>query len=128
MGYWQSAKQVTVPNGQSVSVVMPASDIRNRMTVWAISGARPLTNMTFQPQINGQNYGSSSTVSSAVAAKVIFSSGGAASENNLLPFTPPNAVAQLSANLDPFAFSVLVTNNGSVPEIVTLYAVALTPD
>lgn len=88
------------------------------LTIWAVSGERPLTDMTFQPQLNGEDFGSSTNVLAAVASDVVYAGG---VDEDVLPEDAG------SATVDPFVFSVLVTNSSGGPtEDVTLYAVGLT--
>ena len=96
----------------------------NGLTIWAVSGGRVLTDLTLQPQVNGVNFGGSVNFTAAVAAGVIYSGG---VDEDILPRNEVNA----TTGLDPFVFTVLVTDAGAGlvgTRTVTLYAVGLTPD
>lgn len=118
---WQDIKRLTVPHGGTATFTLPHQAPLERLTIWAISGPRTITNMSFQPKINGANYGAAVTVVGAVAAKIVLSSGGATSENNLIPYTRPD----IGSTADPFTMTVVVSNAGANDEDITLMAVAL---
>ena len=103
----QQVSQVTVAAAGSTVVTFANRELVEKLTVWASSGARTLSNMTFQPQINGVALGASSNVSAAVAALSIYTAA-----NLIWPVD--------SSRGDPMIFSVLVSNAGAGSETVTL--------
>lgn len=121
MRAWRQVEKITVTGSGTATFTLRNLPLAiSNLTIWAISGGRALTNMTCQPQVNGQNLGSSTNFTAAVAAEVIYSSGGGSAENQLIP----ESIAQPSA--DPFVFTVELTEAGGSDEDITLYAVGLT--
>lgn len=78
--------------------------------------------MSFQVQINRQNYNAPVAIA-AVAAETIYRSGGANNEDDLIPLQPAAKITL--GSVDPFEFSVLITNAAGTTDAVTIYAVAL---
>lgn len=122
MAFWQQERKLTVPGSGTARFVLDRQAVLDRVTIWVVSGARTVANLSFQVQINRRNFNSAVTVVGAVAADVIFQSGGAATENDLIPFRP---AARRDA-LDDFEFSVLATNADAAAVEVTFYATGLT--
>lgn len=113
------SKKITVTDAAPVDVVFPMSAPVERLTVWANSGARDLTSVDFQPRVNGSDYGSAVSVAAAPAADVVYRSGGAAAEDDIIPYVSPSDEA---AGVDPFVFSIRVTNNTPASSVdVTLH-------
>jgi len=77
--------------------------------------------MSFQTQINGQNYNAPLTIVALEALDILYRSGGAFSENDLIPFIHSSQ----RDVLDPFDVSVLITNNSGNDEDVTMFAVGV---
>lgn len=121
MAYWQEAKKITVPGNGTATFGFVHHAPLDRLTIWAVSGARTIANLSFQPQINGQNYADAVPMTGSIISALIFGSGGALKDNNLFPFRPP----PYAASLDPFDLSVLITNGDADPADVTLYAIGL---
>jgi len=120
--FWQQAKKFTVAGAGGTAVfAMHRSAALERLTIWAISNQRVIANMTFQVRINRNNYNAATNVVGAPAADVVYRSGGAVSEDDMIPFVPPQA--QLDLSLDPFDFDVLITNNDATAADITMYAV-----
>ena len=119
MALWHHEEQITVSGSSTARFSFQPQAVLDNLTIWAVSNTRTIANLTFQPQINNANFGSSVAIVGAVAKTVVYSSGGASAENNLLPFRPAT-----SLTIDPFTFSVLITNADASPATVTLYAVA----
>lgn len=118
---WQWHTRVSVPAAGTAAVMLPLGrPLLERLTVWASSGARTLTNMTCQPRINQKNFGSSTAFVAARAADPIFD---ATATGRVLPV----GVTVLSV-ADPFVFDVLLTNAGGADESVTLYFAAIGRD
>jgi hypothetical protein len=113
----QHAKRYTVPNGGTLRVYLPANVALEKLTVWATAGIRALTNMTFQPQLNGANFGTSTVITAAVVNAAIYQSTGTR-DQLLMPKL--SAEQGLAAGVDPLEFSILMTNAHSSPESVTL--------
>jgi hypothetical protein len=123
---WQAVKRVTVPHGGNIAVALPPSrPVLDKLTIWASSGARPLTNMTFQTRVNGKNLGGSVSIVGAVAADVVFAMAGASFDQVLVPYSK-NDVSLNAAQpaLDPLEMDVLVSNAGASDADVTIYFVA----
>lgn len=114
---WQQQQRITVPGGGTARFSLKPNAPLERLTIWAVSGTRDLVNMTFQPQINETNYGSSTAVLAQPAADVVYRSGGANFENDLIPF-----VSRSMPSIDPFNFSVLITNADATAADVTIFA------
>lgn len=119
---WQSFQKLTVPAAGTQTFTINTQAPVERLTIWAVSSNRVLTNMTFQVQVNGVNYNTAVNVTAAVAADVVYRSGGASADDDILPVVHARQVA---AGIDPFVLSVLVSNAGGAPESVTLMAVGL---
>jgi hypothetical protein len=122
MAYWQQQEKIDVPGSGSATFTLKSNAPLERLTIWAVSGDRVLVSMTFQPQINGENFGSASSVVGAKAADVIYASGGAAAEDLMVPFVHPDKVPR---DLDRFVFSVKITNNDATTASVTMLAAAV---
>lgn len=118
---WQHAERLTIAAAGTATFTVPRNCPLDRLTIWAVSGTRQLTNMDFQAQINGENYNPVVTITAAEALDVIYRSGGASSENDLIPYIPANQ----RTTLDPFDITILVTNNGGAAESVTMFAVGI---
>lgn len=124
---WQAIKRVTVPHGGNIAVALPPSrPVLDKLTIWASSGARSVTNMTFQPRVNGKSLGGSTNIAGAVAADVIFAMHGASFDQVLLGYSKldvsPNAP---QPGLDALEMDVLVSNAGAGDEDVTVYFVGI---
>lgn len=118
MAWYQHQQRFTIAASGTASFSLPASRTPlDSLTVWASSGGRSVT-MTFQPRLNGKNFGSAVTVTGTQAADPVFSSGGATNENRLFPSVRPGVFDRLD-------FDVLITNGGASTASVTLYAVAV---
>jgi hypothetical protein len=132
---WQRNQRVTVPASGSIAVPLPPSrPVLETLTIWAVSGLRNVTNMTFQPRINRRNFGSSVNVAGVPAANLIYSDGGDTQENRIMPVglgSIPNPYINgdtLQPGPDPFDFDILITSTSLVNEDVTLYFAAVGRD
>lgn len=119
--YWQTARKFTVAPGATMTFHFPQERPLERLTVWANSGLRIVGNVTFQARINGAAYNPSVTIVGARAADVVYRSGGAATENDMIPFIPFNQID----SLDPFDFTIDITNNDVTSVDITMMAVAI---
>jgi hypothetical protein len=119
-GQWQQIKKLTVPAGGTATFTLTQNAALERLTVWALSGYRTLTNMNFQVKVNGADYNTVApvTITSDIASDVIYRSGGAFAENDLIPYIP----AGIKDEVDSFDFTVVCTNAGGVAETVTIIA------
>ena len=125
---WQQVKQVTVPAAGNITVVLtPSRPLLESFCIWASSGERVMTNMTFQPKVNNTNLGASTNVTGAEAAHIVFRAAGATFDQLILP-VGKGTLTTPSTQGDPLEFSVLVSNAGLAPEIVTLYLVGIGRD
>lgn len=116
---WRQIERLTVPAGDDATFTLKGFPLALAgLTVWAVSGSRTLTDMTFQPQINGVTYGASTNIAAAVAAEVVYGGG---LDTDVVPETGP-------ATVDPFIFTVLLSNAGGSDEDVTIVAVGFTGD
>lgn len=122
MGYWSQSEKITVPNGGTATFTLKYSSPLERLTIWAVSGNRTLTNMTVQPQLNGVNFGGPTNIVGAVAADLVLSNGGSSRENVLFPTVP---AAKVPGTLDGFTLTVLLSNAGASPESITMIASAI---
>jgi hypothetical protein len=125
---WQWQKKVAVTNGTPVAVALPGGrPLLEKLTIWASSGARTLTNMSCQPRINGKNFGAAVAFVAAKAADPIFDSNAV---GRILPVSKGGAPADSTgAPVDPFDFEVLLTNAApATTEEVTLYFAAVGRD
>ena len=123
MGYWQQVEKLTIANGTSQTFTLKYSSPLERLTIWAISGQRVLANVSFQPQLNGINFGGATVIVGTKAADIIYSSGGAANENAILPAPPRQKVVE--AAFDAFTFAVVIANAGGASIDVTMMATAI---
>jgi len=119
MNLYQQEERITVPGSGTARFTLAFPALVDNLTIWAVSGSRTIANLSFQVQINAVNYNAATTVVAAVAADVIYRSGGASTENDLIPLRPSGR----ALTLDPFTFSVLITNADVADAVVTLYAV-----
>jgi len=124
--YWQAQERMTVPGNQSTTFSIAYPWGCSRMTVWAIA---PLNlTITLQPQINGINFGSATTVTGAPLADLVFSSGGSSAEDIMMPALLKSATLAAPGSprrdVHPFNFTVLVTNGAVADADLTLYACA----
>lgn len=122
--FWSHKKKLTVPGSGSISYILPGETPLERLTIWAISGQRNIPGLTFQPQINGVNFNTPTVVAGAQAADIVYASGGAATEDAIIPatFKPSGSNAE---NLDPFVFSILITNQDTNDIPISMYTVAV---
>jgi len=126
---WTHTKKVSVPGGGgTLAVALPPSrPVLEQLTIWASSGSRVLSNMTFQARVNGKNFGASANVTGAVAADVVLAMNGATRDQVLLP-TRSSSFTAADTPHDKFEFDVLLTNAGAGAEEVTLYFVGIGRD
>lgn len=117
---WQQTKQITVPGSGTATFSLARGTVLDRLTIWAVSNKRVITNLSFQPQVNGNNFGSAVAVTGTAAFHVVYASGGTNNDRQI-PFKPP---ALGVGELDPFDFTVLITNADASPAIITIYAAA----
>jgi hypothetical protein len=119
-GHIKQIKKLTVPAGGTATFTLAHNADLERLTVWALSGYRVLTNMNFQVKINGADYNTVApvTIVATNAADVVYRSGGAFAENDIIPNIP----ASLRDEVDPFDFTVVCSNTGGVAETVTIVA------
>ena len=128
MGHiWQDAVRFEIAAAGTATFTVAPPFPCERLTIWATSAGRAIS-MTFQPQMNGANYGAATAVAAAVAADVVYRSGGATAENDLIP-VPTRAQLRGEGGgtvLDPLTFTVAITNDDGVNEgIVTIYAIGV---
>jgi len=118
---YQFQKKVTVPATGNIAVALPSGrPLLQQLTVWASSGTRVVTGLTFQPRINGKNLGSSVAVTTVVAADVVYDD----------PRVIPAVKGSLSApgTVDAFEFDILITSSHGSPQDVTLVFAAVGRD
>jgi hypothetical protein len=113
-------EQITVPgSGTATFTLRNVSQALSGLTIWAVSGGRTIANLTFQPQINGQDFGGSTAIVGAVALDVVYAGG---SDKNVIPGSGANSPA------DPFNFTVLITNADASDALITIYAIGMGGD
>lgn len=123
---WQWQKKVAVTNGTPEVVSLPIGrPLLEKLTIWASSGARTLTNMSCQPRLNGVNFGAATNIAGAPAATLVFDS---EAEGHIMPHGLGTMDAP-DTRADPFDFDVLVTNTAvGTTESITLYFAAVGRD
>lgn len=126
---WSDYEVLSVPGGggtATFTVANPGIEF-SKLTIWAMSGV--VLTMTFQPQINGVNFGPATALAGARAVDLVFTSGGAGSEDIVFP-RALNKAHLNGAALPPteMNLTVLVTNNDASAAVVTMYACALTAE
>lgn len=121
----QIEQVVAAQNGNATFTLRNIPLALNGLTIWAVSGGKVITDLTFQPQINGIDFGGSVQVAAGVAANVVYSGG---VDEDILPEDAGNG----AAGIDPFVFTVDVLDAGNdanaSTRTVTIYAVGLVPD
>jgi hypothetical protein len=122
VSYFQQAQKISVPGAGSATFTLRIQAPIDRLTIWAVSGTRTITNMSFQAQINGRNFRAAVPIAAAVAAHLIYQSGGGTVDNLLIPFNAHNAA---TGTPDPFVFTIAISNAHGSAEEVTLYASGL---
>lgn len=122
--FWQQQEKVTIAGAGTTSFQLRPNTPLERLTVWVVSGpVRTVANLSFQPRINGVNFGAPVVIAGVIAAQAILTSGGATVENRMFPYVPPRAVAD--ASLDPFVIDIFITNADANPATVTLLVVGV---
>jgi len=131
--WFQHQQQLLVPHGSTATYTLPGAGGRTpleRLTFWAVSGARSMTSMSFQVKINGNNYGSAVVINARPAFDAIMTPAGTSGDDNLM-WPVPKAVQALppggtaSGIVDDFQVTVVISNGGGADQYVTIYAVAL---
>ena len=122
---WQKVQKISVPAGGTAVVSLPPNrPVLERLTIWASSGMRTLSNMTFQARANTKNYGASVNVTGARAADVVMDSG---ANGRLFAVGKGSLTAPLTAG-DALEYDILLSNAGGSAEEVTLYFVGIGRD
>jgi len=125
---WKHYEKVTVPAGGDATFVIPTASRPHleKLTIFALSGARVVGALTFQPQINGEDFGVFVVSGAGALAEVVFQSiVGTVSESLVLPTVPVGPYHSDGSALDPLVFSVLVSNAGAAPYTITMAAAAI---
>lgn len=129
---WKHIKKLTVPDNGSVVFAFPnGRPLLEKLTIWALSGDRSVQSLTFQPRVNGQNFGASVNFAGpGVLAQIVLQDVvGSITENMVLPPVPGDLAAGNGSPTHPLEFDVLVTA-GAVgnAQIITLAAAAIGRD
>jgi len=113
---WTNQQKVTVPASDSIAIAIPAALFaRKNLTIWAVSGVRSVRDLSFQPRVNQDNYGSAvAHVGPARLGKLIWSLDGIV----LPPYTPPAGGDALSADIN-------ITSTHVAAQFITLYITAV---
>lgn len=123
MGDWRlvSALKANNTDGPTLFTLPTARPIvLSGLTVWAV-GEVTAGNLTFQPRINGVNFGSAVVVSSGnQIANVIFSQGGNSPELSL----PVSAARDPEAGVYRLDFDIEITYATAADVLFTIYAAA----
>lgn len=122
---WRQDETLTIPasSNNRFTLVSSARPTLEKLSIWALGGATPLTGLTFQVQINGVNFGAAVAFAGpgVLALPVYQDVTGAVSENLLIP----PADGDLLTGGKPLEFSVLITSTHGSPQTVRMVASAV---
>lgn len=126
---WKNIQKLTVPNNGSVVFTFPGGrPLLEKLTIWALSGDRSVSGLTFQPRINGVNFGASvAHAGPGVLAQIVLQDvQGSPTENMVLPPVPGDLAQGDGSPTHPLEFDVLITA-GVVgrDQVITMAAAAI---
>ncbi len=125
MGFFLQEERVQIDSG-SGRFTLKNNVALDNLTIWVV-GHTPAADITAQPQVNGDNFGGSATVTAAGgrARDVVFTANNPTDGRRLIP---PNRgigkkpLTPVSGQVSSFEFSLLLTSASDQP--VDVYAVA----
>jgi hypothetical protein len=122
---WQKKVKVLVEGtGGAGELDVPLSnqEVLEKLTIWLTTDGVGVEQLTFQPKLNGVNFGAPVVIGAGVAprAQIIFQSGGGANDAFLFP-SNRNLSRPEEAALDPFEFVINIANAVVADQEVTLY-------
>lgn len=123
MGFFQQSERLNIATGVATFTLKNNVALDN-LTIWVV-GQQPTTDITVQPQINGVNFGSSTTVTNAAgkARSIVFVANNATDGRRIIPANKGPAQQPLSPQTAPSPFVFTLNITSATDEPIDVYAV-----